>query len=65
MAVEERRPVYDPVERCPERICEAIVKLGDEASVLMPDQPWHKFKVFGKVLAMGTTPLTKTGCSRL
>lgn len=42
--------VHDAVERCLERICEAVVKLGEQAPVLMPDQPWYKFKSFGNVL---------------
>jgi uncharacterized protein with HEPN domain len=50
---EENRLVYDAVERCLERICEAVVKLGDQAPVLMPDQPWYKFKAFGNVLRHG------------
>jgi uncharacterized protein with HEPN domain len=47
---EENRLVYDAVERCLERICEAVVKLGEQVPVLMPDQPWFKFKAFGNVL---------------
>lgn len=50
VAFEEDRLVYDAVERCLERICEAVVKLGEQALVLMPDQPLHKFKAFGNVL---------------
>lgn len=50
---EENRLVYDAVERCLERICEAVVKLGEQAPVLMPDQPWFKFKAFGNVLRHG------------
>ncbi len=41
---------YDAVERCLERICEAVVKLGEEAPVLLPDQPSHKFRALGNVL---------------
>ena len=50
---EGNRLVYDAVERCLERICEAVVKLGEQAPVLMPDQPWYKFKAFGNVLRHG------------
>jgi uncharacterized protein with HEPN domain len=50
---EENRLVYDAVERCLERICEAVVKLGEQAPVLMPDQPWYKFKAFGDILRHG------------
>jgi uncharacterized protein with HEPN domain len=49
-AFHDNRMVYDAVERCPERICEAAAKLGDMAVHLMPDQPWHKIRAFGNVL---------------
>jgi uncharacterized protein with HEPN domain len=49
-AFEENRLVYDAVERCLERICEASAKLGDMAVYLMPDQPWQKIRSFGNVL---------------
>jgi uncharacterized protein with HEPN domain len=52
-AFKENRLVYDAVERCLERICEAVVKLGEQASALMPDQPWYKFRAFGNVLRHG------------
>jgi uncharacterized protein with HEPN domain len=42
--------VSDAVERCLERICEAVAKLGDQAAVFPPGQPWHKIKAFGNVL---------------
>lgn len=45
--------MYDAVERCLERICEAVVKLGEHAGALMPGQPWYKFKSFGNVLRHG------------
>lgn len=45
--------VYDAVERCLERICEAVVKLGEDAVVLLPGQPSHKFRAFGNVLRHG------------
>jgi uncharacterized protein with HEPN domain len=47
------RLVYDAVERCLECICEAVVKLGDQAAALMPKQPWHKIKSFGNLLRHG------------
>jgi len=34
--------VSDAVERCLERISEAVTKLGDQAAVLLPTQPCHK-----------------------
>ena len=27
-----------------------MAKLGDQAAVLLPTQPWHKIKAFGNVL---------------
>lgn len=48
--LEENAMVCDAVERCLERICEAVAKLGDQAAVLLPGQPWHKIKAFGNVL---------------
>ena len=56
---EKNRLVYDAVERCLERICEAVVKLGEQAPVLMPDQPWYKFKAFGNVLRHGYDAIEK------
>jgi uncharacterized protein with HEPN domain len=41
---------YDAVERCLERISEAAFKLGDLASVLMPDQPWQEIRALGNRL---------------
>ncbi len=48
--LEENPMVSDAVERCLERICEAVAKLGDQAAVFLPGQPWHKIKAFGNVL---------------
>ena len=47
---EEDSLVSDAVERCLERISEAVTKLGDQAAVLLPTQPWHKIRAFGNVL---------------
>lgn len=41
---------YDAVERCLERICEAAVRLGDDAFLLMPDQPWKEIRAMGNWL---------------
>ena len=49
-AFKNDRKTYDAVERCLERICEAVAKLGDMAVHLMPDQPWQKIRAFGNVL---------------
>ena len=49
-AFEKDRRTYDAVERCLERICEAVAKLGDMAMHVMPDQPLQKIRAFGNVL---------------
>jgi uncharacterized protein with HEPN domain len=41
---------YDAVERCLERISEAAAKLGDQAIVLAPDQPWTEIRALGNRL---------------
>ena len=41
---------YDAVERCLERICEAAVRLGDDAAALMPEQPWDEIRGTGNWL---------------
>jgi uncharacterized protein with HEPN domain len=46
----ENALVSDAVERCLERISEAVAKLGDQAAVLLPTQPWHKIRAFGNIL---------------
>ena len=40
----------DAVERCLERICEAAFRLGDQAAVLMPSQPWADIRGMGNRL---------------
>jgi uncharacterized protein with HEPN domain len=42
--------VRDAVERCLERICEAAHRLGDQAAVLMPEQPWGDIRGMGNRL---------------
>ncbi len=49
-AFEEDRKTCDAVERCLERISEAVAKLGDLAPVLIPGQPWHKVRALGNRL---------------
>ena len=49
-AFEDNTLVSDAVERCLERISEAVAKLGDQAAILLPTQPWQKIKAFGNVL---------------
>lgn len=43
----------DAVERCLARICEAAVKLGDEAPTLCPSQPWADIRGLGNHLRHG------------
>lgn len=40
----------DAVERCIERVCEATVRLGDQADELMPGQPWADIRGMGNRL---------------
>jgi uncharacterized protein with HEPN domain len=40
----------DAVERCLERICEAAHRLGGNAAILMPDQPWADIRGMGNRL---------------
>jgi uncharacterized protein with HEPN domain len=47
---ERDRRTYDAVERCLERICEAAVRLGDDAIALMPHQPWSEIRGTGNWL---------------
>jgi uncharacterized protein with HEPN domain len=49
-AFEEDPKTYDAVERCLERISEAAAKLGEQASILVPDQPWNKIRAMGNRL---------------
>jgi uncharacterized protein with HEPN domain len=42
--------VRDAVERCLERICEAAYRLGAQAEVLMPSQPWGDIRGMGNRL---------------
>ena len=49
-AFEEDHRTHDAVERCLERISEAVARLGDMAVHVMPDQPSQKIRAFGNVL---------------
>lgn len=40
----------DAVERCVERICEAVHRLGDRAEALMPGHPWGDIRGMGNKL---------------
>ena len=42
--------VVDAVERCLSRISEAARKLGDEAELMVPGQPWDKIRGLGNLL---------------
>jgi len=49
-AFESSRLVRDAVERCLERISEAIAKLGDRAPILLPNQPCRDIRALGNRL---------------
>ena len=49
-AFRKDRKTCDAVERCLERISEAVSKLGDFAEVLLPGQPWKAIRAFGNRL---------------
>lgn len=40
----------DAVERCVERVCEAVYRLGDRAEALMPGHPWGDIRGTGNRL---------------
>ncbi len=40
----------DAVERCVERVCEAVYRLADQAEELMPGQPWGDIRGMGNRL---------------
>ena len=42
--------VSDGVERCLERVCEAVWRLGPRAETLMPGQPWTDIRGMGNRL---------------
>lgn len=43
----------DAVERCLERVCEAAFRFGDDATRLVPGQPWGKIRGMGNRLRHG------------
>ncbi len=47
---EEDRKTYDAVERCLQRITEAVIRLGDQAEALIPEVPWQRIRGFGNRL---------------
>jgi uncharacterized protein with HEPN domain len=47
---ERNRLVGDGVERCLERVCEAVYRLGPHAETLMPGQPWADIRGMGNRL---------------
>lgn len=47
---EEDRKTYDAVERCLQRISEAVIRLADDAPELLPNQPLHRIRGFGNRL---------------
>lgn len=40
----------DAIERCVERVCEAVHRLGDRAEALMPGHPWGDIRGTGNRL---------------
>jgi len=40
----------DAIERCIDRVCEAVVRLGEQADELMPAQPWGDIRGMGNRL---------------
>ncbi len=42
--------IRDAVERCLERVCEAVHRLGDQAEQLMPGHPWGDIRGMGNRL---------------
>jgi hypothetical protein len=49
--------VRDAVERCPQRVAEAIRKLDDLAFIWLPDQPVAQIRTFGNVLRHDYDPV--------
>jgi uncharacterized protein with HEPN domain len=47
---EHNEAARDAVERCIERVCEAVYRLGDRAEELMPGQPWGDVRGMGNRL---------------
>jgi uncharacterized protein with HEPN domain len=47
---QDDRKTYDAVERCLQRITEAVARLGPQAEQLMPGQPWPSIRGFGNRL---------------
>jgi hypothetical protein len=63
-AFEEDRKTYDAVERCLERISEAVTKLGDLAPILMPGQPGKQYGLSVIPFGMNTRSMgpVRIGC---
>ncbi len=49
-AFEQNEFARDVVERCIERVCEAVHRLGERAEELMPGQPWGDIRGMGNRL---------------
>ena len=47
---ESDRKTYDVVERCLQRITAAVIRLGEQAELLIPEVPWHHVRGFGNRL---------------
>ena len=44
---------HDAIERCLERVCEAVFRLGERAAILLPEQPWVDIRGMGNRLRHG------------
>ncbi len=60
----------DAVERCLERVCEAVYRLADQAEILMPGQPWIDIRGMGNRLRhaydrLDLDILWNTACERV
>ena len=49
-AFEQDGRTRDAVERCIERVCEAVYRLADRAETLMPGHPWGDIRGMGNRL---------------
>ncbi len=49
-AFEQNEWARDAIERCIERVCEAVYRLGERAEMLMPGQPWGDIRGMGNRL---------------
>jgi uncharacterized protein with HEPN domain len=53
---------HDAVERCLERICEAAFRLGEQAAISLPAQPWADIRGMATGCVMPTIRSTLASC---